>query len=569
MEIPVRRLLILLVTLVIVGCGSGAVAKSAMTIRVVRPIISDGILPTGPVTSGQVSSELGVIACRGEYEPASFVITAATGIDSLQVQANDLEGSGGVIPARQIDIKVVKCWYQSSSKHQAADKEYDKRALVPALLLNNDSLIKVNYEKKENYLKVPLSAEGEYIWISNPDEKEGDHPPIPSEEFPIKDSPVLLPVSIPANTNKQFWVTVHVPQDAKPGEYSGRITLSTPATQLSLRLKLCVLPFELSKPYYTSSMFYRNPEGPQVLLRHRKEMENLIAHGVEYPTDNPPAPEWHHKFLQTRKDLGMAGKPVFTIGGNNSPSQVKERINLYRSYGYTDVYFMGDDEASGDKLVNQLPKWKATHEAGGKVWAAGAQEAGSEETYGQPDSYFQAVGHVLDVFDNGRRPTREQAALWHSQGHKIWSYSNPHVGQDDPQIYRRNYGLLLWKNHYDGIGIYVYRHSNGNSYNDFDQSARELSFAYPTIDGVIDTVVWEGYREGIDDVRYLTTLTKAIKIAKRSTDDKVNKIAVDAEGYLETLEVEQRNLDTIRREMIDYLLKLQGSYIENTQVLQN
>ena len=261
----------------------------------------------------------------------------------------------------------------------------------------------------------------------------------------------------------------------------------------------------------------------------------------------------------------MAGKPVFAISGNRTPSQVKETLNLYRSYGYTDVYFMGDDEANGHRLVNQLPKWKATRESGGKVWASGAQEAGSEETYGHADSYFRTVGHVLDVFNNGRRPTREQAALWHSRGHKILSYSNPHVGQDDPEIYRRNYGLLLWTNDYDGIGIYAYQHHTGNSYNDFDGTTRELNLAYPTIGGVIDTVVWEGYREGIDDVRYITTLTEAIEIAKRSTDDNLKTIAVDAERYLETLEVEKRNLDTVRLEAIDYLLKLRANHIENTE----
>ena len=32
-----------------------------------------------------------------------------------------------------------------------------------------------------------------------------------------------------------------------------------------------------------------------------------------------------------------------------------------------------------------------------------------------------------------------------------------------------------------------------------------------TVDGVIDTIAWEGYREGVDDVRYVTTLQKAIE----------------------------------------------------------
>jgi len=41
-------------------------------------------------------------------------------------------------------------------------------------------------------------------------------------------------------------------------------------------------------------------------------------------------------------------------------------------------------------------------------------------------------------------------------------------------------------------------------------------FVYPTVDGVIDTIAWEGYREGIDDLRYLATLRKAIGKAEKS-----------------------------------------------------
>ena len=118
------------------------------------------------MTSGVVSNKLNVVACRGEYEPASFVVTADTHVDSLQVQAEYLKGPGGIIPAKQIDIKVVKCWYQSGSKGEAADKELENRVLVPALLLNDDSLIRIDTDKKQNYLKSPLAGEEKYLWVS-------------------------------------------------------------------------------------------------------------------------------------------------------------------------------------------------------------------------------------------------------------------------------------------------------------------------------------------------------------------------------------------------------------------
>ena len=299
-----------------------------MTIRVVPPINDTRILPTGPVNSGSVTNVLDVTACRGEYEPASFVITPINNINSLQVQAGNLQGPAGSISADAVDIKVVKPWYQSGSVGEAADKDYNLRTLVPALLLNDDSLVQVDHQSKENYLKTNYPNQGDYIWVSNPNEQPGDNPPLLSGAYPVMDSPTLLPVDIDANTNKQFWVTVQVPENAKPGNYSGPITLSTPTEQFDLTLNLEVLPFQLSKPCYTTFMYHRNPEGDQIPQRYREQMENLLAHGVEYPCyyPSPAAAALDDTFLQIRQDLGMTEGPVYLIGGGRRPSLEGRRM---------------------------------------------------------------------------------------------------------------------------------------------------------------------------------------------------------------------------------------------------
>ena len=54
---------------------------------------------------------------------------------------------------------------------------------------------------------------------------------------------------------------------------------------------------------------------------------------------------------------------------------------------------------------------------------------------------------------------------------------------------------------------YAYQHAFGHIWNDFDSTKfRDHVFAYPTTDGVIDTIQWEGFREAVDDIRYLTIL---------------------------------------------------------------
>jgi hypothetical protein len=72
---------------------------------------------------------------------------------------------------------------------------------------------------------------------------------------------------------------------------------------------------------------------------------------------------------------------------------------------------------------------------------------------------------------------------------------------------------------------------------------------------VIDTIAWEGYREGQDDIRYATTLRLAIEKIKESKNREIRNLAIEAEKYLEVLDLD-KNPDTIRLEIINYILKL-------------
>lgn len=86
-------------------------------------------------------------------------------------------------------------------------------------------------------------------------------------------------------------------------------------------------------------------------------------------------------------------------------------------------------------------------------------------------------------------PDPEMAKKVHSIRHKIWNYANPQVGNEEPETYRRNFGLGLWKAGYDGACDYAYQHSFHHIWNDFDDPYyRDHVFAYPTVDGVIDTI---------------------------------------------------------------------------------
>jgi hypothetical protein len=386
--------------------------------------------------------------------------------------------------------------------------------------------------------------------------------------LPVKDSLLFLPVDIPRDTNRQFWVTVKVPENSLPGDYAGNIDIKTskgPAGQIKLKVK--VLPINLAKPCIVSSIYYRGVLDPKdkgtissegkSKEQYRKEMENMVAHGVTNPTvyqgfDKKILGET----LKIRKEAGMDTSALYYLGVGagsstntavlaNLKKSISQVMGFCREYGIPEVYFYGIDEATGEALKSQRAAWQAVHEAGGKTFVAGY--AGT----------FEAIGDLLDVLVWAGGPSKDEAAKYHKIGHKIFSYANPQVGVEEPETYRRNYGLLLWKNNYDGAMDYAYQHSFGSVWNDFDDPTyKDHNFTYPTVDGVIDTIQWEGYREGIDDLRYLTTLLQLIEQGKKSGSGKIKDSAVAAEKWLGELDI-KGDLDNIRREIVSRILALQ------------
>ena len=98
-------------------------------------------------------------------------------------------------------------------------------------------------------------------------------------------------------------------------------------------------------------------------------------------------------------------------------------------------------------------------------------------------------------------------------------------------------------------------------YVNFKTGFRDMVAAYPTMNSPIDTIQWEGFREAIDDIRYLTTLNKSIDVAK-----KLGKNTSEAENWLASLKssnLKTQNLDTVRATMVKYILDLQGYENQN------
>jgi len=531
-------------------------ADQAFVTYVFKAIRNYKILPTTYPIFFPISDSLTVTACPGEYEPATFVVRALQEVRALEVTATELKSEEHTIPSSTVDIHVVKCWYQSGVEI------WDNKQciLTPELLLKDDGLVRVDFENKANYLRtVDASGKESYILISGKDSGN-------MQDIQPQDTDMLQPVDITAGTNKQFWVTVHVPEDAAAGVYEGKIELNaanTPTVELILRLR--VLPFALEKPSLRYSIYYRgrlnvigvgsiSSEGKSP-EQYEAEMRDLHAHGVDYPTVYQGYNEvLLHQMFEIRERAGLPGGPLYAIGGGTGnptseaglellKSRVRKWVNFAGQYGYDEVYIYGIDEATGERLKSQRAAWSAVREVGGKVFVACYKGT------------FEVMGDLLNCAVVAGPPDPKEAIKYHSIGHQIFCYANPQVGMETPETYRRNFGLILWKGDYDGAMDYAYHHSMGHIWNDFDHERyRDLNFTYPTVNGIIRTIQWEGFREGVDDVRYMTTLLKTIEKAETNNPE----MASEVQKWISTIDIHPflLDLEPLRGEIINWILRL-------------
>jgi len=554
---------------------AGTVAAERVLVYRITPVTSTMVLPYSTDLPGEIAAKIVLRACAGEYEPASLVLWAPEAVTGLLVTTGDLKGPGGTIPASNVEAKWVKCWFQAGSAPHGIGQDRTHKVLVPELLLNDDTLVKVDLEEQHNTLRLSFPEDTIYVPIDDPaDVPWGWRAKL--GEYPVRDAAGLLPLDLPAGENRQVWVRVHVPPDAKPGRYEGAVTLSAGPRKLGqVALSVEVLPFALEAPKthydlaqdFTGSLYYwgeLDPTGAGSIgfkvkseAQFRAELRHMFEHGIVAPMmiwspeivyGNEPL---FRKMLGIMRETGMSGRDLHfgdsgMIGAPTEPAalealkaNVAKTIRLAREYGFPEVYFYGLDEATGDRLAAQRTAWQAVHEAGGKVVVSGYR--------GQ----LEAVGDLLDLFNWAGPLDPGQPPEWHKRRHLIWNYANPQTPVEDPAVYRRNYGLLLWKTDYDGACTYCYMDSSGSPWNDFDcDSYRDHNVAYPTVNGVVETLALEGFREGMDDVKYATVLRLAIERAIKSGTAEARVRAAEAGKWLEGIDPKTVDLDATRQEMV-------------------
>ena len=545
------------------------------------PAISDypHIDASGLDFSGDTSIDVNL--SLNEYEPASFIVynMGPSPCQNIAMKISGFKLGGIPVDDETIhaDIKYVKRWMQAGGAWKNISPHGNSR-YIPELLLNDDSLVRVDKEARKNELKILGPGGINFVNISDTSNETGRliHD---VNKFRVQDADGLLPLTIEAGDIRQIWITFHATHDAPIGKYEAVLSARNGnQTYFRIPIKVNVLPIRLEDPNILYSIFYRGVlvEGEGSISSEYKseqqftaELENMKRHGIccpvlyQYIGDRP----LFEKSMMLRKQVFGKNQSLFMTGLSASIATTKDMerylksnidylITHQKEFGVDQYYLFGKDEAKGDALLAQKSSWALVKKEGLKIFATGY--AGT----------FEKTGSLLDVLVLAGKPRRSEIDSFQLNGGKVFTYAFPQSGPENPLLFRKNYGLKMWQEGMDGVMDYAYQESFQSTWNDFDHpKLRDHNFTYPTVNGVIDTIAWEGFREGIDDVRYVTTLEKKLTKYLHPTEGVLTQKCINSlentRDFLSDLKNKPlKNLDKLRSDIVRYIFQLDVTCID-------
>lgn len=551
-----------------------SVAFAKVTWYAVDPMSEVPYMPDKAPKDGIMGDDMFILAAKGEYEPCSFVLTSDVDVKKVRFTLGDLKNEkGDILPKSALDLKTVKVWYQAGNAWTSYFAD-PKLKLCPELLLNDEDLIKADEVKKCNYARIEKSkGKYEYRWLNAPSALDRRNEDIYGSRLDdsfqsmkpnFKDADTHQGAKLEKGRFKQFFLTAKIDKNQAAGLYKGEIALSTGE---KIPLKIRVLDFELPSPkcYFDENKdyltFFCEYVGIDWVLKSnggdyelaKKQLEAILAnfarHGHVTPTFGN-----HLGFMELGKRAGLDyTKPM--ICGNmllaeKAPMRYHAKLakkRLDKQLGENTLKFMTwGDEYGLATLRGIRDMIKIYHEEG---------------FYFPVNSHsgYCAGGYLADLWWPSYVPsaaTADQTFKFNQlggDGYFGW-YANQHVGVENPAFTRRQYGYGAYRAGFSCNYNYAH-HLQG--WNDIrPELYRPMMFVYGCGSGCIDTLSWEGFREGLDDIRYATKLlqlakplTRSSNVDARYTAKKALKLLADADG-------DDMDLTTLRLEMISYIEKL-------------
>lgn len=528
-------------------------------------------LPDAYPLDGDFGGEVGVVLAQDQYQDASFEVYPFKNIDNVNLKISDLKSAdGSTFASENLDLKVVKVWYQNGNAWLSYFADPGLK-LVPELLLHDENLIRVDTKAQANYARIQDAKGTHEIWISAPEKLNVGFDPY---QAGFVDAKTLQPVAFNAGQFKQFVLTAHATTDTKPGLYRGNIIVTAAGQKpanipvaikvLSFQLPLPKTNYDINKDFVVSLMgaWPKLDPDSKAFLPTLKDLRahNILEQGPGVDYGTPPAQAAQQVSLM--KEAGFLTKPIFggilPASGSNrrAPQGFDEQMNAkhltqwyhdfyMKNFGNSDAFMKNGDEQGAAWMITNRPLWRIVHQQGLNSYIAGHIE-----------TYFPTSGYVLDGRPTAGFPSEaDKPNLWNQIGHGYTGfYAGQHIGSENPAFIRRQHGLLGYLSNFDMVDNYEFAYGPWND-RAFDLY-KPMVLAYPISDGLVDTLEWEGFREGIDDIRYATKLRQLADEAIDSGDLDRVEAGRKVRQWFAQMDGDSVDLNAVRMEMIEKIENL-------------
>ena len=549
-------------------------------VRFAVPATGEGkVLPDSLPCEAVQDAPCAMIAARGEYEGGSFVLRSDTDLGKVDMKVGDLRNEqGDVFPADDLDLVTVKVWYQNGNAWISYFQD-PSLTLCPELLLHDEDLVKVDTEKKGNWARI-TAEDGSlsYFWLTAPrgiHQRNPDFNPGRVDDAFLcmqpgfSDTPTFAGATLQKGKNKQFMLTAHVGKDVKPGLYEGKIAVTVRkdgSLVHEVPVKLRVLDFELPAPKtyddvgkdfrslfceYVSIDWIRCSNGNDFELAER-QLEAIVRDFARHNETTPSFGESvRYREMAVKAGMDFNGAYMGSMKCTENADVRYDARNVARRMDRLFGFHKGMMLSWGDEYrlhtLRAIRDMVEIYQDEGFLFAVNSQ------------SGYVGGANLADLWWPPFPPDQRTAGKVRKfneaapDGRMGW-YASQHVGAENPAFSRRQYGMGPYL---AGFGCnYNYAH-HLQGWNDTEEGLyRPMNFVYGCGNGCVDTLAWEGFREGIDDIRYATLLkTTALKLIKGGSTQ-ARYAARLALKHLADAKGDDYDLTTFRLEMIRHIEKL-------------
>ncbi len=481
------------------------------------------IYPWTNPTPDEVDPVLRIFAAPGEYEPITFTVTPLRDIEQARIDLGDL----GPVPEDEVEVRKVR--YMEA---------------------------RPNYNLQGLYRIVPDVLER---WQGGP---------------------------LAGDENATFWLTIRVPEDAPPGVYRSHIAFVADGQSAEIPVLIRVLDVELHEdPEHTYGIYYRHPlsrvrGAPDEVSRRywarKAELEHadMVAHGTRNITlsiwaegmdDEGKFPYIDEGFALLEDQLAMARRfefqPPYVL---SIPSE-----EVYRKHTGAGLQsHLKDVAMPPDAFFAEITELVRAIEAerGRRGWPEFVYQP-----YDEPGADPASVGFMARLMEAVKAaevrvyttaapekpayvPFKPFVDVWCTQtflpGHdavvadsrargvEYWCYPNKSLGENDHTTVagaRMTYGFGFWRSGFVRLIPWIYQYEQGDPFNYLDGTTMDFLVRSEPDGRPIPVAIWEAFREGYDDMRYIYSLQRAIAQAAGSRSPQLRAEAQDAQQVLDSV----------------------------------